>query len=147
MNWEEIRKKIYYVDDDYIRDVISFHLQDGAWDSIYKHIPNNTLFHIKDDMNLEKNSDAIITIFFKDFPLLRWYLNNEKILEMDIDARFVNSESVHLSICKFFTDISDLLSNDIYIVDDIIREHPLVLMEFIPMKTPKVLKHIKYLDM
>lgn len=90
---------------------------------------------------------AIITIFFKDFPLLRWYLNNEKILEMDIDARFVNSESVHLSICKFFTDISDLLSNDIYIVDDIIREHPLVLMEFIPMKTPKVLKHIKYLDM
>ena len=54
MNWEEIRKKIYYVDDDYIRDVISFHLQDGAWDSIYKHISNNTLFHIKDDMNLEK---------------------------------------------------------------------------------------------
>ena len=46
--------KIYYVDDDYIRDVISFHLQDGAWDSIYKHISNNTLFHIKDDMNLEK---------------------------------------------------------------------------------------------
>lgn len=72
------KKKIYYVDDDYIRDVISFHLQDGAWDSIYKHISNNTLFHIKDDMNLEKNSDAIITIFFKDFPLLRWYLNNEK---------------------------------------------------------------------
>ena len=76
MNWEEIRKKIYYVDDDYIRDVISFHLQDGALYSIYKHISNNTLFHIKDDMNLEKNSDAIITIFFKDFPLLRWYLNN-----------------------------------------------------------------------
>ncbi len=48
------KKKIYYVDDDYIRDVISFHLQDGAWDSIYKHISNNTLFHIKDDMNLEK---------------------------------------------------------------------------------------------
>ena len=90
---------------------------------------------------------TLITIFFKDFPLLRWYLNNEKILEMDIDARFVNSESVHLSICKFFTDISNLLSNDIYIVDDIIREHSLVLMEFIPMKTPKVLKHIKYLDM
>lgn len=62
------KKKIYYVDDDYIRDVISFHLQDGAWDSIYKHISNNTLFHIKDDMNLEKNSDAIITIFLKIFP-------------------------------------------------------------------------------
>ena len=62
------KKKIYYVDDDYIRDVISFHLQDGALYSIYKHISNNTLFHIKDDMNLEKNSDAIITIFLRIFP-------------------------------------------------------------------------------
>lgn len=70
MNWEEIRKKIYYVDDDYIRDVISFHLQDGALDSIYKHISNNTLFHIKDDMNLEKNSDAIMRAL-KKFPFLR----------------------------------------------------------------------------
>ena len=66
---------------------------------------------------------------------------------MDIDARFVNSESVHLSFFRLVTGISDLVSNCIYIVDDIIREHSLVLMEFIPMKTPKVLKHIKYLDM
>ena len=76
MNWEEIRKKIYYVDDDYIRDVISFHLQDGAWDSIYKHISNNTLFHIKDDMNLEKNSDAIEPVSSnRAFSINQWHYN------------------------------------------------------------------------
>lgn len=146
MNWKEIKKNIYYTKDDYIRDVISFDLHNGAFRSIYDYISKDTLFHINDKINYERLSNTTATILFKEVPLIRWYLNNENILEMDIDARFVNRESVHFCICNFFANIANLLSNKIYIVDDIIRTQSLVLMEFIPNKIPKVLEQVKYLN-
>lgn len=117
MDWNEIKNKLYYTDDDYIRGVISFHLQDRAWKSIYKYISQDSLFNINNknvtfnDLNIGKYvKNEIITITFNELPLLRWYLNNEYLLEMDIDARFVNSKYIHYHICRFFRNMSCLLN-------------------------------------
>ena len=38
MNWYQIKKNIYYTNDDYIRDVIALHLKKGALKAIYNYI-------------------------------------------------------------------------------------------------------------
>lgn len=38
MNWCEIKNKLYYTNDDYLRDVILFLLQNKTWESIYEYI-------------------------------------------------------------------------------------------------------------
>ncbi len=36
--WNKVRNRLYYTNDDYIRDVIAFHMQDNAWDIIHNYI-------------------------------------------------------------------------------------------------------------
>ena len=74
----------------------------------------------------------IITVFLYNKPVIRWYLNSTEQLEMDIDVRFVNSLNVHNMICEFLTGLSRLIDGDIYILDDVIKEKPLILMAFKP---------------
>ena len=68
MDWKEIKKKLYYTNDDYIRDVIAFHLRDEAWDIISNYISQQTLFYVSksntSSASVEKKMDgAIIAIY------------------------------------------------------------------------------------
>ena len=47
---------------------------------------------------------------------------------MDIDARFVDSLNIHNTICEFLTNLSCLIDEDIFLLDDVIKEKSLVLM-------------------
>ena len=38
MDWYQIKKHIYYTNDDYVRDIIVFHLKRGAMTAIYNYI-------------------------------------------------------------------------------------------------------------
>lgn len=38
MDWYQIKKNIYYTNDDYIRDVIALHLKKGALKATYNYI-------------------------------------------------------------------------------------------------------------
>ena len=38
MDWYQIKKHIYYTNDDYVRDIIAFHLKKGAMTAIYNYI-------------------------------------------------------------------------------------------------------------
>lgn len=82
MNWDEIKNKLYYLDDDYIRDVISFNLGDRTWSYSYKYISQDSLFEINNknitinDLNTGKYvKNETITISLNKIHLLRWYLN------------------------------------------------------------------------
>ena len=73
-------------------------------------------------------------------PIIRWYLNSTEQLEMDIDARFVDSLDIHNKICDFFTGLSCLIDDNIFLLDDIIKEKPLVLMIFKPQTSPQIIE-------
>ena len=45
----KVRNKLYYTNDDYIRDVIAFHMQDNAWDIIHNYISHDSLFSTEED--------------------------------------------------------------------------------------------------
>lgn len=150
MDWKEIKKKLYYTDDDYIRDVIAFHLQDEAWDIISNYISQHTLFYVSKSITSSASVDikpdgSITTICIENIPLIRWYLNNRNILEMDVDARFVTNENIHNIICDFFVDLSGLIDNEIYILDDMIKDESVILIEFKPHKPANVLTQTRYL--
>ncbi len=59
---------------------------------------------------------------------------------MDIDVRFVNSLNVHNKICEFLTGLSRLIDDDIYILDDVIKEKPSILMAFKPQTLPQIIE-------
>ena len=59
---------------------------------------------------------------------------------MDIDARFVDSLDVHNKICEFLTNLSCLIDDDIFLLDDVIKEKPLVLMIFKPQTLPQIIE-------
>lgn len=84
--------------------------------------------------------NQIITVFLYNKPVIRWYLNSTEQLEMDIDVRFVNSLNVHNKICEFLTGLSRLIDDDIYILDDVIKEKPLILMAFKPQTPPQIIE-------
>lgn len=152
MDWKEIKKKLYYTNDDYIRDVIALHLRDEAWDIISNYISQQTLFYVSKSItssaSVEKKLDGnIITIYIENDPLIRWYLNSRNILEMDVDARFVTNENIHNKICSFFVNLSNLLDNEIYMLDDTIKEESVILIEFRPHKPATILMRTKYLRM
>lgn len=150
MDWKEIKKKLYYTDDDYIRDVIAFHLRDEAWDIISNYISQQTLFDVSKSItssaSVEKKMDgAIIAIYLENNPLIRWYLNSRNTLEMDVDARFVTNENIHNTICSFFVNLSNMLDNEIYMLDDMIKEESVILIEFKPHKPANILMQTRYL--
>ena len=146
MDWYQIKKHIYYTNDDYVRDIIAFHLKKGAMTAIYNYICKTSSLSIeekvKDFVDCIKHSvhNQIITVFLYNKPVIRWYLNNTEQLEMDIDVRFVNSLNVHNKICEFLTGLSCLIDDDIYILDDIIKEKPLILMAFKPHTPPQIIE-------
>ena len=82
----------------------------------------------------------IITLFLDKRPIIRWYLNSTEQLEMDIDARFVDSLDIHNKICDFFTGLSCLIDDNIFLLDNIIKEKPLVLMIFKPQTSPQIIE-------
>ena len=59
---------------------------------------------------------------------------------MDIDARFVDILDIHNKICDFFTGFSCLIDDNIFLLDDIIKEKPLVLMIFKPKTSPQIIE-------
>ena len=67
--------------------------------------------------------NEIITLFLEKRPIIRWYLNSTEQLEMDIDARFVDSLDIHNKICDFFTGLSCLIDDNIFLLDNIIKEN------------------------
>lgn len=146
--WNKVRNKLYYTNDDYIRDVIAFHMQDNGWDIIHNHISHDSLFSTEEDKeNWHISKGSIITIFFNELSLIRWYLNRKDLLEMDIDARFVVDECIHNHICSFFSNLSSLLDTDIYILDNVIKTPSLIIMEFTPNKPPRLLEDTKYINL
>ena len=126
MNWYQIKKYLYYTHDDFIRDIIALHLKEGTLTDIYNYICKTSLFSIEDR--------------FKR-PIIRWYLNSTEQLEMDIDVRFVDSLDIHNKICDFFTGLSCLIDDNIFLLDDIIKEKPLVLMIFKPQTSPQIIEN------
>lgn len=90
--------------------------------------------------------NEIITLFLYKKPVLRWYLNSTEQLEMDIDARFVDSLDVHNKICEFLKNLSCLIDDDIFLLDDVIKEKPLVLMFFKPQAPPEIIEGTKYFE-
>ena len=84
--------------------------------------------------------NEIITLFLDKRPIIRWYLNSTEQLEMDIDARFVDSLDIHNKICDFFTGLSCLIDDNIFLLDNIIKEKPLVLMIFNPQTSPQIIE-------
>ena len=65
---------------------------------------------------------------------------------MDIDARFVDSLDVHNKICEFLKNLSCLIDDDIFLLDDVIKEKPLVLMFFKPQAPPEIIEGTKYFE-
>jgi len=152
MDWYQIKKNIYYTNDDYIRDVIALHLKKGALKAIYNYICKTSLFSIEDRFHgfaegIEDNiCNEIITLFLDKRPIIRWYLNSTEQLAMDIDARFVDSLDVHNKICEFLTNLSCLIDDDIFLLNDVIKEKPLVLMVFKPQAPPEIIEGTKYFE-
>ena len=146
MDWYQIKKYLYYTHDDYIRDIIALHLKKGTLTDIYNYICKTSLFSIEDSFHgfaegIEDNiCNEIITLFLDKRPIIRWYLNSTEQLEMDIDARFVDSLDIHNKICDFFTGLSCLIDDNIFLLDDIIKEKPLVLMIFKPQTSPQIIE-------
>lgn len=146
MDWYQIKKHIYYTNDDYVRDIIVFHLKRGAMTAIYNYICKTPFLSmeesIKDFADYIEHGvhNQIITVFLYNKPVIRWYLNSTEQLEMDIDVRFVNSLNVHNKICEFLTGLSRLIDDDIYILDDVIKEKPLILMAFKPQTPPQIIE-------
>ena len=59
---------------------------------------------------------------------------------MDIDARYVDNLNIHNKICDFFTALSCLIDDNIFLLDNIIKEKPLVLMVFNPQTSPQIIE-------
>lgn len=152
MNWYQIKKHIYYTNDDYVRDIIALHLKRNALKAIYNYICQTSLVSMEKGFKgftegIEYDiCNKIITLFLYKKPILRWYLNSIDQLEMDIDARFVDSLNVHNKICEFLSNLSDLIDDDIFLLDDIIKEKPLVLMVFKPQAPPEIIEGTKYFE-
>lgn len=152
MDWYQIKKNIYYTNDDYIRDVIALHLKKGALKAIYNYICQTSFVSMEERFKgfaegIEHDiCNEIITLFLYKKPILRWYLNSTEQLEMDIDARFVDSLDVHNKICEFLTNLSYLINDDILLLDDVIKEKPLVLMVFKPQAPPEIIEGTKYIE-
>ena len=146
MDWFQIKKHLYYTHDDYVRDIIALHLEKGSLTDIYNYICNTSLFSIEDKLNgfaegIEDNiCNKIITLFLDKRPVIRWYLNSTELLEMDIDARYVDNLNIHNKICDFFTALSCLIDDNIFLLDNIIKEKPLVLMVFNPQTSPQIIE-------
>ena len=51
MNWYQIKKYIYYTNDDYIRDVIALHLKKGALKAIYNYICQTPFVSMEERFN------------------------------------------------------------------------------------------------
>ena len=152
MNWYQIKKYIYYTNDDYVRDIIALHLKRNALKAIYNYICQTSLVSMEKGFKgftegIEHDiCNKIITLFLYKKPILRWYLNSIDQLEMDIDARFVDSLNVHNKICEFLSNLSDLIDDDIFLLDDIIKEKPLVLMIFKPQTPPEIVEGTRYIE-
>lgn len=152
MDWYQIKKNIYYTNDDYIRDVIALHLKKGALKAIYNYICQTPFVSMEERFKgfaegIEHDiCNEIITLFLYKKPVLRWYLNCTEQLEMDIDARFVDSLDVHNKICEFLKNLSCLIDDDIFLLDDVIKEKPLVLMVFKPQAPPEIIEGTKYFE-
>lgn len=146
------KKNIYYTNDDYIRDVIALHLKKGALKAIYNYICQTPFVSMEERFKgfaegIEHDiCNEIITLFLYKKPVLRWYLNSTEQLEMDIDARFVDSLDVHNKICEFLKNLSYLIDDDIFLLDDVIKEKPLVLMFFKPQAPPEIIEGTKYFE-
>lgn len=146
MDWYQIKKYLYYTHDDYVRDIIALHLKKYSLTDIYNYICKTSLFSIEDRFKglaegIEEDiCNEIITLFLDKRPIIRWYLNSTEQLEMDIDARFVDSLDIHNKICDFFTGLSCLIDNNIFLLDNIIKEKPLVLMIFKPQTSPQIIE-------
>ena len=146
------KKNIYYTNDDYIRDVIALHLKKGALKAIYNYICQTPFVSMEERFKgfaegIEHDiCNEIITLFLYKKPILRWYLNSTEQLEMDIDARFVDSLDVHNKICEFLKNLSCLIDDDIFLLDDVIKEKPLVLMFFKPQAPPEIIEGTKYFE-
>lgn len=146
------KKNIYYTNDDYIRDVIALHLKKGALKAIYNYICQTPFVSMEERFKgfaegIEHDiCNEIITLFLYKKPVLRWYLNSTEQLEMDIDARFVDSLDVHNKICEFLKNLSCLIDDDIFLLDDVIKEKPLVLMFFKPQAPPEIIEGTKYFE-
>lgn len=146
MDWYQIKKHLYYTHDDYIRDIIALHLKKDSLTDIYNYICKTSLFSIEDRFkglaeSIEDNiCNQIITLFLDKRPIIRWYLNSTEQLEMDIDVRFVDSLDIHNKICDFFTGLSCLIDDNIFLLDNIIKENPLVLMIFKPHTSPQIIE-------
>lgn len=152
MDWYQIKKNIYYTNDDYVRDIIALHLKKGALKAIYNYICQTPFVSMEERFkgiseDIECNiCNEIVTLFLCEKPVLRWYLNSAEQLEMDIDARFVDSLNVYNKICEFLTNLSCLIDDDIFLLDDVIKEKPLVLMVFKPQAPPEIIEGTKYFE-
>ena len=146
MDWYQIKKYLYYTHDDFVRDIIALHLKKDSLTDIYNYICKTSLFSIEDRFkglaeDIEEDiCNEIITLFLDKRPIIRWYLNSTEQLEMDIDARFVDSLDIHNKICDFFTGLSRLIDDNIFLLDNIIKEKPLVLMIFKPQTSPQIIE-------
>ena len=146
MDWYQIKKYLSYTHDDYVRDVIALHLKKDSLTDIYNYICKTSLFSMEDRFkglaeDIEEDiCNEIITLFLDKRPIIRWYLNSTEQLEMDIDARFVDSLDIHNKICDFFTGLSCLIDDNIFLLDNIIKEKPLVLMIFNPQISPQIIE-------
>ncbi|AKU68816.1 hypothetical protein [Prevotella fusca] len=152
MNWYQIKKNIYYSNDDYVRDIIALHLKNGALKAIYNYICQTSLVSMEERFkgiaeDIEHDvCNEIITLFLCKKPVFRWYLNSAEQLEMDIDARFVDSLNIHNTICEFLTNLSCLIDEDIFLLDDVIKEKSLVLMVFKPQAPPEIIEGTKSIE-
>ncbi len=102
MDWYQIKKNIYYTNDDYIRDVIALHLKKSALKAIYNYICQTPF--------------------------------------VSMEERFKNK------ICEFLKNLSCLIDDDIFLLDDVIKEKPLVLMFFKPQAPPEIIEGTKYFE-
>ena len=78
MNWYQIKKNIYYTNDDYIRDVIALHLKKGALKAIYNYICQTPFVPMEERFKgfaegIEHDiCNEIITLFLYKKPIIRW---------------------------------------------------------------------------
>ena len=131
MDWYQIKKYLYYTHDDFVRDIIALHLKKDSLTDIYNYICKTSLFLMEDRFKglaecIEDNiCNEIITLFLDKRPIIRWYLN---------------SLDIHNKICDFFTGLSCLIDDNIFLLDNIIKEKPLVLMIFNPQTSPQIIE-------
>ena len=85
MNWYQIKKHIYYTNDDYVRDIIALHLKRNALKAIYNYICQTSLVSMEKGFKgftegIEYDiCNKIITLFLYKKPILRWYLNSRSL--------------------------------------------------------------------